>query len=125
MAQSSRGFSLIEILVALVLLATFGLSIQDLLTQLATQRIRVADVKIADRVAMNAALRGLLIDQKKLSNDVDGSEMRRQLEVEARGEIWRVSYTSEQTLLGDLERVTVTATPKTMSSGSREVVYYQ
>ena len=125
MAQSSRGFSLIEILVALVLLTTFGLSIQDLLTQLATQRIRVADVKIADRVAMNAALRGLLIDQKKLSNDVDGSEMRRQLEVEARGEIWRVSYTSEQTLLGDLERVTVTASPKAMSSGSREVVYYQ
>ncbi|NRP96117.1 hypothetical protein XMG59_002235 [Marinobacterium sp. xm-g-59] len=116
-----KGFTLIEVLVALVIVALVGLSTQTLLSQLAEQRFNIQQRTIGDALVWNSAVQAFVMSAQE--NPPQDLYQRKRLN--SQDQSWDLSYKIEATLLGDLERVEVMVKDKSGEQIARQLVFFK
>ena len=117
------GFTLVEVLLALLIVAVVGVSSQTVLSQLADQRFMLEQRATADRVVWNEAIQAFSTSLQAKRDGLTHELADRSVEQFTQN--WRVSYQVEPTLLGTLERVEVSVVNREGDSGVRQLVFYR
>jgi general secretion pathway protein I len=126
--SGARGFTLIEVLVALVIIAYVGLSTQERIGQFLDERLRLLERQEAHWVAWNELMKEYQTNRFGYADSADQPEAYG--EVESLGRTWYFAREQQKAASGELRysRVVVAGEPLKPGAGipgSASLVLYQ
>lgn len=126
--SAARGFTLIEVLVALVIIAYVGLSTQERIGQFLDERLRLLERQQAHWVAWNELMKEY---QANRFDDTGSDDQPEEYgEVESLGRSWYFAREQQKTASGELRQSRVVVADKPLQPGagipgSASLVLYQ